>query len=257
MLIGAKGTDYYVPIRARRSLVELIEGTRDLRFFDTILRLSTDDNTDITVRRSAQVALKPLLYQILQDGLVSQFLQNQNKALKNLLLASNRTVLFPLPRSRGLSVKMGFSDLSPHRKDIELTVAMLKALEQVGDESVISLVKILAIMPPAIPETFNSIEWTYQHQVHEAAERCLACLELRAKEAKQTQTLLRPSISPADGQSLLHPTFDSPNIVTSEQLLRTADFSGTQAQGDLLKSQIVVESAPAQEQRLNTSSEES
>jgi hypothetical protein len=133
-------------------------------------------------------------------------------------------------------------------KDVELTLAALKTLEQIGDASVIATVERLAAEPPATPN---------MKRVREAAKECLPYLRIHSDELKQAQTLLRPSETAASGtESLLRPAAQASTETPREQLLRAADLPETQALGSLSKPLMAAESAPLQEQKLQASQDE-
>lgn len=67
-------------------------------------------------------------------------------------------------------------------KDSVLTIAILKALEQIGDEKALAEVEWLAENDEDAPA-----------EVRQAAQDCLPFLRIRAEEVRQAQTLLRAS----------------------------------------------------------------
>jgi hypothetical protein len=93
--------------------------------------------------------------------------------------------------------------------DMTLQVAILRALEQVGDERAISIVEMLAD-----PQENAS--------VYEAARSCLGFLRSRAEQARMRNTLLRPAAASVEpDRTLLRPAASSET--PADQLLRPAD----------------------------------
>ncbi|HZT44433.1 MAG TPA: hypothetical protein VFA07_19875 [Chthonomonadaceae bacterium] len=185
---------YYMPSKARRSLAAILEETQDLRFLGIIQNLIRAVTQDPTVRKSAFAAFRRLAPQLLDPHQKVVSVQEQNKAL--LMLLS-----------------------SPY-SDVDMTVSALKTLEQVGDESAIPVVQNLADLPPAT--------WKMK-RIREAAQECLPYLREHIREARQAQTLLRPSDSAASGtESLLRPTNTTGMETPQEQLLRATSHPDDQ-----------------------------
>lgn len=90
-------------------------------------------------------------------------------------------------------------------KDEALTLAILKALEQIGDDQALARVQELSARGSAA--------------VRSAAADCLPFLQARAEEARQARTLLRASQPEPSGDELLRPAQAEPETPT-EQLLR-------------------------------------
>src|SRR5207247_827631 len=96
--------------------------------------------------------------------------------------------------------------------DFDMVLSILKALEQVGDESAMPAVEKLAAQSVT--------------KVRRAAEECLHHLRLSAKRARQVQTLLRASCGS--------------NLIAPEALLRPADvFFDTPPQEMLDRKSVV------------------
>ena len=91
-------------------------------------------------------------------------------------------------------------------KDKELVIAVLKALEQIGDEKAIIPVERL-------------VAQTKYSNIQQAAQECLSYLQTRAQEKVQALTLLRPSDTNPPIETLLCPT-SAANDNAQEQLLR-------------------------------------
>jgi hypothetical protein len=96
-----------------------------------------------------------------------------------------------------------------NRFDPELTLCMLKTLEQVGDETALPLVRQLAGMR------------LYDPRISQAAHECLPYLTAHAEQVRQAQTLLRATdtvtTSPDD---LLRPAHYDTDHEPYEELLR-------------------------------------
>jgi len=93
----------------------------------------------------------------------------------------------------------------------ELRLALLKALEQIGDERAISMVMDLRDSPRV------------NLDVRQAAAECLPALENRVRLARESATLLRASsgLNPADAaKALLRPAAGAPTA--TDNLLRSA-----------------------------------
>ena len=93
----------------------------------------------------------------------------------------------------------------------ELKIAILRALEQIGDAKAVPVVEKVA-------------RTTRNAEVRQAAEECLLFLQQRAEQTRLEQTLLRAS-TPATSDMLLRPTVST---VTTEpqQLLRASNTEG-------------------------------
>lgn len=116
-----------------------------------------------------------------------------------LLSASQRALLYP------------FLTLSQSRRHAELQIALLTALEQVGDQAALPYVRALAAESARTPR---------QRRVVEAARGCLPYLEDCAEQNRQSQILLRPITEDPNGPNLLRPAAHSE--VDTERLLRLA-----------------------------------
>ena len=105
----------------------------------------------------------------------------------------------------------------PHYRE-EFVLALLHALEQVGDPSSLSVVEQLTRM---VTPTFS------RKRIRQAALECLPALRQNVGHVQQNQTLLRASDRPAaDPALLLRPA--APAVPTSpDQLLRSAPPENT------------------------------
>ena len=134
-----------------------------------------------------------------------------NKVLQtNFLSKTGRKNLMTIPIS-----KRFFRDLSDARHYVpRLEVAILQALQQIGDASSLPVVEELAEgngQAKKCPE------------LQQAAKDCLPFLRERAAHQQQTQTLLRASdgnITPV--AMLLHPAMPAPSTTEAAELLRIA-----------------------------------
>jgi hypothetical protein len=96
--------------------------------------------------------------------------------------------------------------------DEELVIAVLKALEQVGDESSIRHVERLARIRPVAQN---------QQRIQEAAQQCLSALLQSVESRSPGSTLLRASEG-SSTEALLRPARSEPGA-ESENLLRPAE----------------------------------
>ncbi len=131
------------------------------------------------------------------------------------LKASDTHLLTPAYRRRlnGL-LSMERYDYTLNKDSLEFKLAILKAYEQVGDLSSLSVIEKLAKMRG----------WSKRACVlREAAQECLPHLRDRAADMTLTQTLLRGSQSePAEKDALLRPAIE--NAATpAQELLRAAE----------------------------------
>jgi hypothetical protein len=98
-----------------------------------------------------------------------------------------------------------------HNDKIDFHVAILKALEQVGDSKALPVVEKLA---KGNPKTEG------EQRIKEAAQNCLLFLQQRVQQQVYSQTLLRPAgIGPDDAETLLRPAEGAPET-DHETLLR-------------------------------------
>jgi hypothetical protein len=118
----------------------------------------------------------------------------------------------------------GYRDLqelfskSAFRREMDLRLAILKALEQVGGEQELTAVERLARGLPTLHSQFKVPD-----ELHEAAKACLPYLQSRATDQRASAQLLRASSLPAaSGTDLLRPAaMGAPTH--SEQLLRASE----------------------------------
>jgi hypothetical protein len=135
-----------------------------------------------------------------QDPMVSYAAGQALKKLLRQVKASDKQYIRP----REMDALIRALDL----KDLPLTLAILKALEQIGDERALPKVEKLAV--------------SSDPKIAEAARECLPFLQERAERARQAQTLLRPA-SAADAvptADLLRPAQNSVPQTDPSELLR-------------------------------------
>ncbi len=131
----------------------------------------------------------------------------------NLLNARHRRLL-----NRFLSFEAWARWWGPKPIPLSLSLAILKAYEQVGDAKAIPVVEKLAALRPS-----NERRSTVQ----QAALQCLPLLQSHTVPLDQTQTLLRAaSQSGAAADVLLRPAADN-DTAPADQLLRAADRETT------------------------------
>ena len=189
-LMMAVWLGFYIPSRARRSLIEVLEELHDPRFLgaaltmlvpDGITEVRTSITTNIVVRNGITAAMKRMLPQV----------RCEHRAL--LTNEQMQTLLVLMKRFQA---------------DVTLTVGILRALGQIGSEQEAGAVK-------ALTRSWNV-------GVRQAAQDALDTIRLRAHEQQQSQTLLRAStVSNAVGQEhLLRPATTANADAAPEQLLR-------------------------------------
>jgi hypothetical protein len=123
------------------------------------------------------------------------------------LRASDATLLRPGQRA---SLYRYLKMRNAHR-DVDFLLAILKALEQVGDASALPPVQRLA---EGAGHTYN------QRRVRRAARECLPYLEARAEQQRASQTLLRASSAVATTPQMLLRPATGGNNAEPQQLLR-------------------------------------
>ncbi len=179
-----------IPKNGRRNVAKLISDTEDVRLLGTTLTMlhKSDDNE---VRRLCVVTLKRLLPLVRADQ-------------ANLLSPGQREILLQ-------QLKHPYSDTI-------LTLDVLKALQQIGDERAIPIVEELTIQPQFVPSDIAL-------QVQNAAIECLPYLRISAERQKMASTLLRGSGEPVNPDILLRPAHPAQNPETDPQQLLRADTS--------------------------------
>ena len=158
----AIGLGFYIPIRARKSMLEVLHTMDDPRFLGTVLTMLVPDGvtevkTSVTLNREVRHAVTGVLLSMLP--LVRQEHRN------GLSRAHMQTLMALLWQSR----------LQP-----ALAVSILRALKHIGDESTFS--------------TLQTLTGSYIPIVREEAAECLEYLRLNADARRQSKTLLRASI---------------------------------------------------------------
>jgi hypothetical protein len=123
------------------------------------------------------------------------------------LHATDAALLNPAQRA-ALYRTLTMTNAGAHSKFL---VALLKALEQVGDQAAIPSVENLLKSQPVTSQ---------QKKVHEAARDCLPYLQEQARQDQYSQTLLRAASGPTiPTETLLRPV-SSPQCVETAYLLR-------------------------------------
>lgn len=102
-------------------------------------------------------------------------------------------------------------------KNVEITVSLLKALEQIGDTSLIPAVRKLSKL-----DVWGEGNYTRKSErIRNAARECLPYLEARIEQTRSSETLLRPAAANTDtSEILLRPAVGNTDTISAEQLLR-------------------------------------
>ncbi len=181
---------FYIPSRARRSLIDVLEELHDPRFLgaaltmlvpDGITEVKTSITANVVVRGGITTAMKKMLPQIRREH-------------RDLLTKEQmQTLLVLMKRSQG---------------DVMLTVGILRALAQIGSAQEASAV--------------NALTKSWNAAVRQTAHESLEIINLRAHEKQQSQTLLRASDggSAVGQEQLLRSANSAGADAVSEQLLR-------------------------------------
>lgn len=176
-------------IQVRNDLAELLSRKEDMHLLFAAFRLGRESATE-EVKATIRSALKAQLPQ-LRVAQVAKWTKAQKQAL-----------LLPLETPL---------------QDAELTLLLLKTLEQVGDAHAIPSVRKLTKLGSwgAYQDVRNA------ERINRAAEACLPYLEERIEPTQHSDTLLRPSdiAQVAAPDTLLRPAY-SLSDTPPEQLLR-------------------------------------
>ena len=176
----------FVPKRGRRSVARLISHSSDIYLLGPTISMIGKSN-DSEVQRLCRLAL-------------NQQLPKVSSGHANLLTYAQKKILLQI-------LKTPFEDLG-------LTISILKALEQIGDESAIPTVEKLTHYNSSMNED-RAI------RIQKAAEECLVYLRQNSERTKISSTLLRASSEPCSPDSLLRPVMTSRISETdSHELLR-------------------------------------
>lgn len=173
-------------------------------------------NADELVRVGGVRAV-PALLESLNSGTIPDQRRVIYRALTTLLpqmQASDAGLLTPFHhRTLNNLLKWGRRFLFDTRAETDLTLAILKAYEQVGDAKAIPVVENLANIRGRSER---------KRKIREAAQQCLPLLQSHTIPLDQNQTLLRAaSQSKAAADVLLRPAAESMNV-PAEELLRAA-----------------------------------
>ncbi len=176
-----------------------------------------------------------------QVGPLVQTLQVQNTPIRNLakqtligllptLQATDAPLLGEHERKillRQLAIspnEKGHRDLTElfsraaYRREVDLRVAILKALEQVG-----SVRELPAVQRLARASSLPHITSPYPHEIVYAARECLPFLQSRVSEQRASEQLLRPSsMQDTSNDLLLRPAASGADALP-EQLLRASE----------------------------------
>lgn len=191
-LVCATWLSIYIPRRARRSLLDVLRNMDDPRFLGPVLTMLVPDGvTEV----KTSVTLNGYVRKTIADVLMEMLPRVRQEHRANLNRAHMQTLLALLWQSRHGS---------------HLTVPILRALQHIGDESVIPYLEKL-VESDFLP-------------VQEAAIDCLEYLRLHAGERRQGEMLLRASdnASTVAPETLLRPALPV-NGIASEQLLRSVE----------------------------------
>lgn len=188
-------------LRARGVLIQAIEQAEDVRFVPLALDMLSKANNAVP-KAIAQLLIR--LLPTLRPGQTDDWTPQQKQRL--LLL------------------------IKPPFTNVELTLAALKALAQVGDESASDPVTQLCEMQHEKPLLYEDVTKLIRRpglskeaqKIQEAARQCLPFLQIRAAERKQMQTLLRPAGLTDTPEVLLRPAV-ARGERSSEQLLRIVE----------------------------------
>lgn len=181
----------FLPNRARAAVASLIADLHDPRFVGPVLTLLQADA------------------KTMEKGGLRQSLREALKWMLPKLRAGDAALLTPEQRRILLLL------LDKPMADPELTLCILKALEQIGDEQAV----------PAVQKLIDRLAgYTSKRaaSLREAAQECLPYLTGHVERTRQAQTLLRPADSSqaVSADVLLRPSLPTVSETPSEQLLR-------------------------------------
>lgn len=202
-MAGYSGTILYFGLLAALAVIVCLWPSRSCSAgadLDRVLHECGDENVlgsvlDVVVRRRSEGLDCLMLVPFAKLG------------LKQATISSLNALTPAQKQALSLILSRPFDD--PH-----LTKAVLNALEQVGDAQAIPVVKRLSEAGALTPLAM---------QIRDAARECLQYLEIRAEQAQQAQTLLRPSDIDrgSDPNVLLRPA-ENANQTPPEQLLHSS-----------------------------------
>ncbi len=160
------------PLRRRREIASVLANQDDVRSVGALI-----DSLSLEDGRMHEIAI---------DGLI-RLLPRLKASDATLLTAVQRTRLchiLSLPAEKPLFSDIGYVFRRANEKDIELRVAILAALEQIGDRSALPIVVRLAN---------GKAKTAGQRRIQEAAQACLPALQLLTRLEGDPLTLLRAS----------------------------------------------------------------
>jgi hypothetical protein len=111
------------------------------------------------------------------------------------------------------------------KKKVDFGLAILRSLEQVGDDRDLPVVKRWADRTTKKPAEID---------LKRAARECLPYIEERAQRIRAAGTLLRPVVQANDGQTLLRPLSNAPES-NPHTLLRPTDVDSAERPNPLLR----------------------
>lgn len=196
-----------LPHSASSSILTLLTETQDPRAVGLLLTFTpvvVGRSRVREVRQALHETVMRLLPQVSEDDAMA-WAREQRQALTRCLRMSVFAESDP-----GI---MDYLLIRSPAARFEMQLAVLRALQQFGDQRELDLVRRIAEMDARTPR---------QIELKQAALECLPHIERRAQEVQHTQTLLRPSdaSAPILSETLLRPSADS-TATPSEQLLRS------------------------------------
>jgi hypothetical protein len=190
------------PRRRRRNLTAVVAAYDDIRSIGPLIdALSMGDAQSREIAIDALIGLLPLL-------------KASDSALLNGAQRAKLRFFLGVPVDKTLHKDLNALFRPASNRAIEFRIAILRALEQVGDIKALPIVQNLA---NGKPKTDG------EGRIHEAAKACLPAIQMRCDEVRTSQTLMRPSDpGHVDDETLLRP-LSGPPAANPEELLRPAD----------------------------------
>jgi hypothetical protein len=218
------------PSQALYSLAEIVGETEDVRLLELAFTLLERSRYHADIVLPVHPALKRLLPKVTVEQ-ASLWTEDRKDVVLSFLLL-------------------------PYR-DLQMTLAVLHALEQIGDESIIPTVRELArkgfsqrTMRSAQSESlrqfptawsgYDRLKFQFEtlaltdvtpekvRQVKQAAQKCLLYLDMRLTQTQQSRILLRPSdaLQASASETLLRPAAEGEMTIPPEHLLRPVEEQG-------------------------------
>lgn len=197
--------------RRQRIINRELKKSHDLSMIGTLIDTLRVENAE--VRDLTKRSLIQLLPQMQASDAVLLSDSNRDRLLKLLALA---------PNDWGYRDLTEFFSMSALRREVDLRIAILKALEQVGGAKELSVVERLSRGQMMLPSTSKP-----PMELQRAAVECLPYLQERASGQRASEQLLRAAEIPTEtGAVLLRAAkatdFALTNSVEEQQLLRAA-----------------------------------